>query len=182
MQKLKESFKKRGSQDIGSRSSPGSPEGDVVKNVRSFCDSNAKQDEEILFLPVIVEAASASPTAAKEAAYVIRKVLVKDASRSQSQYNAIMLIRILSENPGPAFARGFDSKFQQAIQWTLRHCKHTSVHQFLCEVLDYLESRYGQDETFRPIIELWRKEKAHPENWQVKRTVCDSQWPLAANA
>jgi hypothetical protein len=84
----------------------------------TFLDiSNSSQGEEVLYLPAIVESCESSPSAAKEAAYVIRKFLSKDNyGKPYVQYNGIMLIRILANNPGKTFTRNIDTKFVQVVK------------------------------------------------------------------
>ena len=70
-----------------------------------------------------------------------------------------MLIRILSDNPGPTFTRGFDKSFVGAVKETLKTAKDPSVQQLLRETLDSLESEKQNDEGVQPLLQMWRKEK-----------------------
>ena len=118
--------------------------------------------EEVLHLPVIVEAAESSPSAAAAAAQHIRKFLTKDySSEPHVQYHAIMLIRILSNNPGPSFTRNFDKPFVSTIKEALRNCKDGSTQQILRETLDSLEANKQFQEGMEALIQMWRKEKGH---------------------
>jgi hypothetical protein len=118
--------------------------------------------EEVLHLPVIVEAAESSPSAAAAAAQQIRKFLTRDySSQPHVQYNAIMLIRILSDNPGPSFTRNFDKPFVSTIKEALRNCKDGSTQQILRETLDALEANKQFQEGMEGLIQMWRKEKGH---------------------
>lgn len=118
--------------------------------------------EEVLHLPAIVEAAESSPSAAAAAAQQIRKFLMKEwASKPHVQYNAIMLIRILSDNPGPSFTRNFDKPFVSTIKEALRNCKDGSTQQILRETLDGLEANKQFQEGMELLIQMWRKEKGH---------------------
>ena len=121
--------------------------------------------EEYLHLPAIVEAAESSPAATSEATTKIRKLLGKDNyMRAYAQYNAIMLIRILTDNPGRSFTRNFDSKFVSTVKELLREGKDMSVQQILRETLDNYEvEKVGNNETLEPIVEMWKKEKAKQE-------------------
>ncbi|TQS34941.1 hypothetical protein Golomagni_04657 [Golovinomyces magnicellulatus] len=98
----------------------------AIRNVTLFCESGTQNkphesEDEVLYLPVIVEVCESSPSAAKEAAYLLRKFLSKEnCNRPYLQYNSIVLIRILSENPGPTFTRNFDLKFVRTIKELLR--------------------------------------------------------------
>ena len=118
------------------------------------------QGEEVLYLPTIVEAAESSPAAAKEAASVIRKFLSKDNyDRPHVQYNGIMLVRILVDNPGRTFTRNLDAKFVGTVKDLLKQGKDLSVQQILRESLDVFENERKDDEGLVPMLEMWAKEK-----------------------
>ena len=52
---------------------------------------------------------------------LIRKFLQRDYwSKPSCQYNAIMLLRILADNPGPGFTRFMDKKF---VDWLMYACE-----------------------------------------------------------
>ena len=120
-----------------------------------------EQGEEVLHLPVIVDSAESSPAAAKEAARLIRKFLSKDNfQRAYVQYNAIMLIRILADNPGQSFTRNVDAKFVATVKELLRDGRDMSVQQILRETLDTFEMQRAQDETLSTLISMWTSEKA----------------------
>lgn len=139
-----------------------SPEANAGRSIRLFCESgsNSNGGEEVLHLPVIVESAESSPSAAASAAYQIRKFLGKEyQSKPHVQYNAIMLVRILSDNPGPTFTRNFDKSFVSAVKDTLRSCKDPSTQQILRETLDALEADKQYDEGCQGLLAMWRKEK-----------------------
>ena len=119
------------------------------------------QGEEVLHLPVIVDAAESSPAAAKEAANVIRKFLSRENfMRAYLQYNAIMLVRILAENPGKTFTKNLDGKFVVTTKELLRDGRDMSVQQILRETLDDFQIQKSQDETLQPLITMWQNEKA----------------------
>ncbi|EXJ91149.1 hypothetical protein A1O1_04258 [Capronia coronata CBS 617.96] len=142
-----------------------SPEAVIVREVTAFCESGAPNSaaagDEYLHLPAIVDAAESSPTAAKEAAATVRRYLSKDHyQRGYAQYNAIMLLRILTDNPGPGFTQNFDSKFVSTVKELLRDGKDGSVQQILRETLDYIEvDKAPGNDTLGPLVEMWRKEK-----------------------
>lgn len=118
--------------------------------------------DEVLYLPAIVEAAESSPSAAAAAAHQIRKFLTKDfASTPHIQYNAIMLIRILSDNPGPSFTRNFDKHFISTIKEALRNCRDGGTQQILRETLDSLEAYKQYQEGMEGLVQMWRKEKGN---------------------
>ncbi|CAD6445667.1 490c1a20-5fdf-4b64-aa01-cd81e045b2aa [Sclerotinia trifoliorum] len=138
------------------------PEVNAARNIRSFCESGGPNGsgEEVLYLPAIVEAAESSPGAAKECAYHIRKYLSKDNfSKPYIQYNAIMLIRILTDNPGKTFTRNMDVKFIQTVKELLRTGRDPSVKQLLMETLTTFTRDKADDETLAPLIEMWKKEQ-----------------------
>ena len=118
------------------------------------------QGEEVLHLPVIVEAAESSPLAATEASVRIRKFLSKDNyQRAYVQYNAIMLMRILADNPGKSFTRNIDSKFVSTVKELLRDGRDMSVQQILRETLDNFLTNKANDETLTALQDMWRKER-----------------------
>ena len=108
-----------------------------------------------------MDAAESSPTAAKEAAATIRRYLSKENyQRGYAQYNAIMLARILTDNPAQAFTQNFDAKFVSTVKELLREGKDTSVQQILRETLDYMEfDKAPGNDTLGPRMEMWKKEK-----------------------
>ena len=115
----------------------------------------------MLHLPVIVEAAESSPAAAREAANRIRSFLAKtNFQRAYVQYNAIMLVRILADNPGKSFTRNLDTKFVVTVKELLREGRDVSVQQILRETLDTFETQKAEDETLAPLREMWKKEKS----------------------
>ena len=119
------------------------------------------QGEEVLHLPVIVEAAESSPLAATEASIRIRKFLSKENyQRAYVQYNAIMLMRILADNPGKSFTRNIDSRFVSTVKELLREGRDMSVQQILRETLDNFITNKGNDETLTALREMWKKERA----------------------
>jgi hypothetical protein len=116
----------------------------------------------VLYLPTIVEAAESSPTAAREAAIIIRKQLdiKNNTTRPYVQYNAIMLSHILADNPGQTFTRNLsEPKFVGTVKELLRQGRDPSVRQILCETLEYFEVEKGYDEGLKGLREVWAKEK-----------------------
>jgi hypothetical protein len=112
----------------------------------------------VLHLPVIVEAAESSPQAAAAAAYQIRKFLQKD-SRSRVQYNAIMLVRILADNPGPSFTRNIDDKFVSAVKDLVKNARDGGVQQMMRETLDSFEAEKSHDNALYDLVAMWRQVK-----------------------
>ncbi|KMU72183.1 hypothetical protein CISG_00492 [Coccidioides immitis RMSCC 3703] len=116
--------------------------------------------DEYLHLPTIVEAAESSPSAAKAAANRLHKYLSKPNSpHEQRQYNAIMLIRILADNPGPTFTRNIDSRFVSSLKILLRDGQDVSVQQILRETLEFLATTKAGDTNLTELNSMWSKEK-----------------------
>ncbi len=80
-------------------------------------------------------------------------------SRAAWQYNAIMLLRILTENPGPMFTRNIDAKFADTCKALLRGTKDLNVRQMLIETLDDFEQTKSQDENLAVLLQMWSKER-----------------------
>ncbi|WQF89610.1 Putative VHS domain, GAT domain, GAT domain superfamily protein [Colletotrichum destructivum] len=153
-----------GPSDASASSDPQSeaPEAIAARSVRQFCESGGPnaQGDEVLYLPPIVDAAESSPAAAAECARVIRKYLSKDNHAKASwQYNAIMLIRILTDNPGPTFTRNMDKKFTDTVKELYRSTHDPSVKQILSETLDTFEATKSDDQGLGELISMWKKEK-----------------------
>jgi len=114
----------------------------------------------VLHLPTIVESAVASPAAAQAAANQIRKFLSKENySRPHVQYNAVMLIRILADNPGPSFTKNMDKQFADTIKHLLRNGQDPSVAQILRETLDALYKDKAHDTNLSVVFAMWKKEQ-----------------------
>ncbi|KAI1067776.1 hypothetical protein LB507_010443 [Fusarium sp. FIESC RH6] len=139
----------------------GSPEATAHNSVKAFCESRGtNKNDEVLFLPPIVDAAESSPAAAAECARLIRKYLSKEYfSRPLWQYNAIVLLRILTDNPGPTFTRNLDQKFVDTMRSLLKHSKDPSVRQIVMETLDDFQHTKAYDENLTLLITMWQKEK-----------------------
>ena len=136
----------------------------------AFCESAAPNNsgDEVLYLPPIVESAESSPQAAAECAHLIRKYLKKDYwSKPTCQYNALMLMRILADNPGPTFTRNVDQKFVDTVKELLRAHRSQQVDQMLFETLSVFEATKSYDEGLLPLIEMWKKEKEKAQKSQV---------------
>lgn len=80
--------------------------------------------------------------------------------RAYVQYNAIMLVRILAENPGQTFTKNLDGKFVVTTKELLRDGRDMSVQQILRETLDDFQLHKSQEETLQPLITMWQNEKA----------------------
>jgi enoyl-CoA hydratase/carnithine racemase len=128
----------------------------LIRKLTSF------KGDEYLHLPAIVDAAESSPAAATEAAKRIRKFISKENhQRAYAQYNAIMLTRILTDNPAERFTRNFDTKFVATTKELLREGRDMSVQQILRETLDYFETeKLAGNQSLSPLVEMWKKEKS----------------------
>jgi len=148
---------------LGATPQPGqTPEGSAHDSVTAFCESGGNvQGDEILFLPPIVDAAESSPAAATECARVIRKFLHKSyASRASWQYNALMLVRILTDNPGETFTRNLaDPEFVETCRKLLKHANDSRVRQMLMETLDDFEHTKMYDQNLQPLVQMWKAQK-----------------------
>lgn len=134
------------------------PDGNTF--VRATPADPDRQTEEIQYLPEIVTAAESSPAAASAAAAQIRKFLSKENySRPHVQYNAIMLIRILTDNPGATFTRNIDAKFTSTVKELLRQGRDPSVQQILRETLFALDREKAYDTNLAQLFAMWRKEQ-----------------------
>lgn len=137
------------------------PEANAARGVRLFCESGAANTgEEVLHLPTIVEASVASPGAAAAACAQIRKFLSKENySKPHVQYNAVMLIRILADNPGPSFTKNMDKSFADTVKHLLRNGNDPSVAQILRETLDSLHRDKAYDTNLTALFAMWKKEQ-----------------------
>ncbi|KAJ5883224.1 uncharacterized protein N7473_010110 [Penicillium subrubescens] len=157
------------------RSSPGddseqdypddSPEAILLREMKTFCEASnqpgTQQGNEFVHLPRIVETAESSPAAAKEAAHRIRKYLSNPSNTpNHVQYNAIMLMRILADNPGHSFTRHFDAKFCTTIKELLRNGRDWHVQHYLRQYLAQLETNRHWDDDLQLLLQTWAKEKA----------------------
>ena len=112
-------------------------------------------------MPNIVDAAESSPSAAAEAARVIRKFLSKEYySRPSWQYNGLMLVRILTDNPGETFTRALaEPDFIETTRKLLKHGRDPSVRQMLMETLNDFEHAKMYDKNLGPLIDMWKNTK-----------------------
>lgn len=129
-----------------------------------------------MYLPIIVDSAEGSPTAAAEAARSIRKYLdTKYVAEPQLQYNAIMLMRILVDHPGKTFTRNLDQRFADKVKDMFKNGRDPGVMQLLAETLDYFDATKGDDEELQYLRAVWQKQKASSAKYQTpsgSRRVC----------
>ncbi|KAH8728031.1 hypothetical protein GQ44DRAFT_579825, partial [Phaeosphaeriaceae sp. PMI808] len=154
-------MRKRSTPDVQIDLNADTPESNVARGVRLFCESGAANTgEEVLHLPTIVESAVASPNAAAAAAQQIRKFLSKENyTRPHVQYNAVMLIRILADNPGQSFTKNMDKQFADTVKHLLRNGHDPSVSQIMRETLESMEREKAYDTNLNTLFAMWKKEK-----------------------
>jgi hypothetical protein len=70
-----------------------------------------------------------------------------------------MLLRILSDNPGPTFTRNLDKKFTETAKELLRNGRDLNVRQMLMETLDSFEQNKPYDEGLKDVVAMWKREK-----------------------
>ncbi|KAH7309105.1 hypothetical protein B0I35DRAFT_93495 [Stachybotrys elegans] len=86
--------------------------------------------------------------------------MTKDySSRPSWQYNAVMLVRILTDNPGPTFTRHLDQKFVETTKSLLRNSRDPSVRQILAETLEDFERNRTYDKNLQGLVAMWQREK-----------------------
>ncbi|KAJ5819352.1 hypothetical protein N7474_004943 [Penicillium riverlandense] len=167
-------------------SHPGdSPEGIILKEITAFCETSGAPQHgstagnEFVHLPLIVETAESSPGAAKEAAHRIRRYLsAPDKTPNHVQYNSIMLMRILVDNPGHTFTRNIDSKFVATIKIQLRQGRDWHVQHYLRQYLTTLETQRHWDQDLTPLLQMWSKEKHRAtSSWTDRRPMGGSYLP-----
>jgi len=140
--------------------------GSTDRSQTAFCESGGPGSQnagnEYLHLPAIVDAAESSPAAAREAANTVRNYLSKiNYQKAYAQYNAIMLLRILTDNPGTPFTQNFDQKFVATVKQLLRECRDNNVQQITRETLDYFEAQKAPtQESLGLLMQMWKKEKS----------------------
>lgn len=71
-----------------------------------------------------------------------------------------MLVRILTDNPGPSFTRNMDAKFVATVKELLKTGRDPGVQRILRETLDNFErEKVSSDENLTMLIEMWKKEQ-----------------------
>lgn len=136
---------------------------------RSSPISLHRQGEEVLYLPTIVDSAECSPTAAAEAAKTIKKYLdMKYASEPQLQYNAVMLMRILADNPGRTFTRNLDERFAEKVKELLKQGRDPGVRQILTETLEHFDVNKRDDEGLQYLKAVWLKQRLTMARYQTQ--------------
>ncbi|RPA83052.1 hypothetical protein BJ508DRAFT_413715 [Ascobolus immersus RN42] len=148
---------------VDSATADDTPEARIRSAMLGFCHAGGPTNtgDEVAFLPTIVEMAESSPSAAREAARVIRKqISLSNSNRPSVQYNGIMLLRILSDNPGAIFTRNLEaSKFLASVKKLWEDGQDPSVRQIFWETMDYLQENKSGMEGLTSIIEWWKHEK-----------------------
>lgn len=81
------------------------------------------------------------------------------SSRPSWQYNAIMLMRILTDNPGETFTRNFDQKFVETVKHLLKGSRDANVRQILMDMLDEFQHTRMDDENLVLLVQMWKRQK-----------------------
>jgi hypothetical protein len=85
---------------------------------------------------------------------------VSSSVKAYSQYNAVMLMRILSDNPGKVFTRNLGgTKFVATVTNLWREGKDPSVRQLLGETLEHFSNSKKDHDGLHPLILFWTQEK-----------------------
>lgn len=80
-------------------------------------------------------------------------------ARPDVQYNAIMLMRILSDNPGATFTVNFNKKYIETVKTLIREGRDLRVQQILRETLDSYEKSKKLDVNVSALVDMWQKEQ-----------------------
>jgi len=161
----------------------GSPEATLQTHLQSFLSPQTPRGDEVAYLPTIVESVESSPTAAILAVSILRKNL-SPSTPPHSSYNAVMLLRILSDHPGSSFTRHFagDPKFVGSVKELIRKGKDPGVWGILRETLLHFEAREGELEGLEGLMVMWRKEKSLIETTVKKKAPSAALTPVPALA
>ncbi|KAF8425859.1 hypothetical protein EV426DRAFT_641343 [Tirmania nivea] len=136
---------------------------------RSSSLQRHRQGEEVLYLPTIVDSAECSPTAAAEAAKTIKKYLdMKYHAEPQLHYNAVMLMRILADNPGRTFTRNLDERFAEKVKELFKQGRDPGVRQLLIETLEHFDVNKRDDEGLQYLRVVWHKQKVIIARYQTQ--------------
>lgn len=109
----------------------------------------------------------------------IRKYLsIPARTPNHFQYNAIMLMRILADNPGHTFTRNLDAKFVTTIKDLLRNGRDWHVQHYLRQYLNELEANRAWDQDLQPLLQMWAKEKTKGGRSFVSLMFETSYWGL----
>jgi len=163
------------------------PEGNISRAIQKFCETggpeNSNPGDEFLHLPVIVDNAESSPSAAALATTILRRNLAdsKNNSRTFVLYNSIMLLRILSQNPGETFTRGTsEPKFVAAVKGVLRSTRDPTVMQLLYETLEHFSTDEARmrDPGLNALREMWVAEKEKDRKKLAKKPPTSSFLPM----
>jgi hypothetical protein len=107
---------------------------------------------------------------------MIKKYLSKDYySKPSWQYNGLMLVRILVDNPGETFTRALDADFAETMRKLLKHARDNRVRNMCMEMLDDFEHTKMYDENLQPLAIMWKAQKAEAikKHGVSSRTTCD---------
>ncbi|KAK9456885.1 hypothetical protein V1511DRAFT_495568 [Dipodascopsis uninucleata] len=122
--------------------------------------SKESNGDEVIYLPTIVDCAQATPAAAREAIRAVRKRIdPKHGSGSVTQYNAIMVLRILIDTDSIAVqeAIGSDDKLAPILKTVLKNSRDPSIVDFLRDTLVRCASTKGDVEGFSALHSIYYK-------------------------
>jgi len=91
---------------------------------------------------------------------------MKYHAEPQLQYNAVMLMRILADNPGRTFTRNLDERFSEKVKELLKQGRDPGVRQLLVETLNHFDVNKGDDEGLQYLRAVWHKQKLTMERYQ----------------
>ncbi|KAK6353056.1 hypothetical protein TWF696_005047 [Orbilia brochopaga] len=174
MKKFQDLIRPKASRSESQDTGADTPEANVARAIKGFFEAGKEapaapgpegidnsatpQIDEVTFLPTIVECTESSPTAAKEALVTIRKNLeYKSSKNGHQQYKALMLFRILADNPGAQFTRNIDAKFVGVVKDLYRSTRDPSVRQLLVENMEHCLKK--EDAGLQLLKEWYLKEK-----------------------
>lgn len=91
---------------------------------------------------------------------MIKKYLSKDYySHPSWQYNGLMLIRILVDNPGQTFTRALDADFVETMRKLIKHARENRVRNMCMEMLDDFEHTKMHDQNLQGLVLMWKAQK-----------------------
>ncbi|KAK9458658.1 uncharacterized protein V1516DRAFT_682270 [Lipomyces oligophaga] len=102
--------------------------------------------QDISILPMIIEYAESTPDAAKEAVRAIQKRLdVKNLLRTSSQYNAVMVLRLLIDTNSPMIIKqiGLNPKLPGSLSGTLNQTRDPSVKESVLDFLIHISTEHA---------------------------------------
>ena len=106
---------------------------------------------------------------------------MKYHTEPQLQYNAIMLMRILADNPGRTFTRNLDERFAEKVKELFKQGRDPGVRQILMETLEHFDVDNRDDEGLQYLRAVWNKQKLIMAKYQPQpmlHLVCSTYFHL----